>query len=95
MSQPGQVIRVHATISGRVQGVWYRGSMAERARELALAGWVRNRADGRVEAVIEGPRVRVEELLAWCRKGPAGARVQALATREENAEGLEGFNIAY
>lgn len=68
-------MRARATIQGFVQGVFYRVSCAERARELGLTGWVRNTRDGAVEAVFEGDRAAVEEILRWCRIGPPGARV--------------------
>ena len=69
------VARAHVVVSGRVQGVWYRGSMQEEAVRLGLAGWVRNRHDGTVEAEAEGPHDAVEALVAWARLGPPAARV--------------------
>ncbi len=68
--------RLHLLISGRVQGVWYRASTQKTAQELGLVGWVRNQRDGRVEAVAEGPRDRLEDLLAWAWRGPPAARVE-------------------
>ena len=65
-------------VRGRVQGVWYRGSTLERAAELGLCGWVRNAADGSVELEAEGARDAVDRLVAWCRQGPPGARVDAI-----------------
>jgi len=67
--------RVRILIEGRVQGVAFRYHTCTRARALGLTGWVRNCADGRVEAEFEGPEPVVDEMLAWCQKGPASARV--------------------
>jgi len=63
-------VRVHVLIEGRVQGVFFRASTRDEARARGLAGWVRNRADGRVEAVFEGDKTVVDNMLAWCREGP-------------------------
>ena len=63
-------------IYGRVQGVWYRGWAVEEAKRLGLDGWVRNRFDGSVEALVQGPEARIEELVARCRQGPPAARVE-------------------
>jgi len=67
--------RIRARVTGRVQGVCYRASAADRASELGLVGWVQNAADGAVELEAEGPPERLEELIAWCRRGPPAARV--------------------
>lgn len=72
-------VRAHLAIAGRVQGVWYRGSMQDEAERLGLAGWVRNRPDATVEAEVEGPAEAVEALIAWARHGPGGARVEHVA----------------
>ena len=69
------MVRVVLRIEGKVQGVFYRASAHQQARDLGLHGWVRNTSDGAVEAVAEGPRPQVEAFVAWCRQGPAGARV--------------------
>lgn len=80
------------TIRGRVQGVFYRGWTAETARDLGLAGWVRNRRDGTVEAVIQGPESSVERFVALARRGPPAARVEHVEVVEAEAdEHLTGF----
>lgn len=73
-------------VSGRVQGVFFRASTATQARRLGLLGWVRNNEDGSVEGLVEGPRERVDELLAWCRTGPPAARVDDLSVTDLAAE---------
>lgn len=65
-------------ISGVVQGVGFRYSMVARARLLGVTGWVRNRRDGRVEAVVAGDAAQLEAILAWSRVGPAGSSVDAV-----------------
>lgn len=85
--------RVHVLIAGRVQGVWYRGAMQREAERLGLAGWVKNRPDGKVEAVVEGAPAHVDSLVAWCRKGPPSARVEDVAVHEEPPQGLSGFRV--
>lgn len=69
-------IAIRLRIRGRVQGVWYRGWMVDEARERGLAGWVRNRRDGSVEALIIGPEPALREMIASCRHGPGPARVE-------------------
>jgi acylphosphatase len=71
--------RARAVVSGRVQGVGFRAAAVDEADRLGgLAGWVRNLPDGRVELLCEGPRPAVEALVAWCRRGPRFARVEAV-----------------
>lgn len=70
---------VRVRITGRVQGVWYRGWTVDRARELGLSGWVRNRRDGSVEAVFAGDEAAVDDMLARLREGPPAARVDDIA----------------
>lgn len=79
------IAALHLLIGGRVQGVGYRQAMCQQATVLGLEGWVRNRADGRVEAVVVGPPEHVELLLAWCRHGPPQARVDHVASRAPSA----------
>lgn len=86
--------RVHFLASGLVQGVFYRASAEAEARRLGLAGWVRNLADGRVEAVAEGPEEALLALLAWARQGPPAARVEAVeATWAEATGEFAGFGV--
>ncbi len=67
--------RIHALISGRVQGVWYRASTQKKAQALGLSGWVRNLTDGRVELVAEGEQQHLQEFIDWCWHGPELAEV--------------------
>jgi len=89
-------IRVRLFISGVVQGVSYRASTQEQARRRGIVGWVKNLDDGRVEAVAQGTKERVEELIAWCRKGPPAAKVEKVdVTSEEVGDELRGFEVRY
>ena len=87
-------VRVRTVISGRVQGVAFRFEAQWAAERIGVRGWVRNRPDGTVQALFEGERERVEEMLAWCRRGPALARVTAVdVTWEEYGGDLAEFRI--
>lgn len=80
----------HLRIHGRVQGVWFRESMRLEAERLGVTGWVRNTADGKVEAVVQGPAEAVDALIAWAHEGPPMARVERVEVGE--AEGtFQGF----
>jgi acylphosphatase len=83
--------RVRLRIHGRVQGVWYRGWSAERARELGLDGWVRNRADGTVEMSLSGPEAAIDAMRDDCRRGPRAAQVSRIDMLEESEEVEPGF----
>ncbi len=83
----------HVFISGRVQGVGYRASTSDTAHLLKVNGWVRNLRDGRVEAVFEGPRHRVEEMLRWCHKGPPTAVVREVVVEYMEPENHKGFQV--
>ena len=88
--------QVHVFVSGMVQGVGFRHATYRQALKLGLRGWVRNLADGRVEAVIQGERAALEKLLAWCEHGPALARVDRVETAWEAASPELGpFAIAF
>lgn len=87
-------LRLRLAVTGRVQGVWYRGAAVEEARRLGVDGWVRNRADGSVEVLVEGPPDAVQALVAWCRTGPPAARVREVGTVSEPVGAdLVGFHI--
>ena len=80
-------------ITGRVQGVFFRDSTRREAARRGVAGWVRNRSDGAVEAVFEGASDEVEALVAFCRRGPRGAVVDDVRTVDDEPEGLTGFEV--
>ena len=80
-------LRIH----GLVQGVWYRGSATAEATRLGLAGWVRNRGDGTVEALAIGATAAVETFVAWAHRGPSNARVSHVEVFEAALEQLTGF----
>lgn len=69
----------HLVITGRVQGVWFRGSMAAEAERRGVTGWVRNRADGSVEAMVAGSADQVAAIMNWARRGPPNAAVEHMA----------------
>lgn len=83
----------HVRVSGRVQGVWFRAWTKEQATALAIGGWVRNCDDGSVEAHLEGEAAAVDQLVEKMRRGPPGARVDDLQSREVTLEGLSEFAI--
>jgi len=78
---------------GRVQGVFFRDSCRREARRRSVSGWVRNAADGSVEAVFEGAPEAVEQLVAWARRGPARASVTGFDVVEEEPTGETGFVV--
>jgi len=85
-------VRAHVWVTGYVQGVFFRHSMARRARAGGLVGWVRNLPDGRVEAVIEGEEPSVRALVEWCRAGPPHATVERVEVEWETVLGdFSGF----
>ena len=87
-------VRAHLTIRGRVQGVWYRGSMQEEARRSGVTGWVENAPDGSVVAELEGERTAVDALVAWARHGPPGARVDRVDVEWRTPLGTERGTFA-
>ena len=89
-------ISAQVIVHGWVQGVYFRAYTRDQARLLGLAGWVTNRRDGTVEAFFEGEKTKVEQMVAWCRKGPPSAQVDQVEVRygEFRGEG-EGFEVRY
>ena len=85
--------RAHVIVTGRVQGVFFRGQTRDRARSLGLGGWVRNNGDGSVEAVFEGDDDRVESMVEWCRRGPAYAEVENVQVAWEDPRGETEFAV--
>ncbi|RJP20837.1 MAG: acylphosphatase [Candidatus Abyssobacteria bacterium SURF_5] len=88
--------RVRLIVEGRVQGVFFRYTTNQQATRLGLTGWVMNRPDGAVEIVAEGPREALNQLIAWARHGPPGARVTDLKIKDEPYTGeFDGFDVKY
>ena len=81
------------TVEGQVQGVFFRETARRKATEAGVAGWITNRSDGKVEAVFEGSREAVDELVEFCREGPTAATVEGIDVREQEPEGLTGFDV--
>lgn len=89
-----QTVRRHLLISGVVQGVFYRLSTQQKARNLGLRGWVRNLSDGRVEALAIGAPAEVEALIEWCQNGPDRARVENVeVTEPEDRADYSDFEV--
>ncbi len=91
-----EYVRAHVVIHGRVQGVFFRMETARVAKKFGVSGWVRNRSDGSVEAIFEGDRARVDQILKWCEKGPPLSDVKHLDVKWETAtREYKGFEIAH
>jgi len=89
-------VRARVVVSGRVQGVFFRSETQDEAIRQNITGWVRNLRDGRVEAVLEGEKDRVDMLIEFCRRGPPGARVTRVEVTWENYTGeFKSFSIRY
>lgn len=84
-------IRAHIFVSGRVQGVWFRQKTKQKAEKLGVFGWVKNLSDGRVEAVFEGNKQQVEQMVIWARKGPLWAKVNDIDISWEKYKGEFNF----
>lgn len=87
--------RAHVWVSGLVQGVNFRWRASDQAKVRGVNGWVRNLPDGRVEAVFEGPKPLVEEMVDWCRRGPRSAEVEDVEVVWEPPEGLDEFRVRF
>ncbi len=91
-----ETLRAHVFIHGLVQGVYFRASTRDEAVRAGVGGWVRNLADGTVEALFEGDKKKVEQVVAWCYKGPAGAHVVKVDLRWEPFRGeFAHFDVRY
>ena len=85
--------RVHVFVMGDVQGLGFRQAIADKANEQGVAGWVKNLPDGRVEAVLEGPRDEVYRVVGLCRAGPKGAKVNGVQVDREPPKNEKTFKI--
>ena len=88
------IVAVRVRIAGRVQGVWYRGWTTDEAKSRALRGWVRNRRDGTVEALLIGAQVAIDSMVEACRRGPPAARVEQVTREPAADDGSTGFRQA-
>lgn len=89
-------VRAHVMISGRVQGVFFRDYTQKAAQEKEIIGWVMNTPDGRVEAVLEGEKEKVEEMIRWCHQGSPHSRVTEVSVDWEDYAGeFEDFSVRY
>ena len=85
--------RARVVVRGRVQGVYFRAALRDRALSLGLAGWARNNRDGTVEAVFEGDAERVQSMVGWCERGPSGAVVTGVDVKWAEPADETGFSI--
>lgn len=90
------IVRARVVATGRVQGVFFRMETKRTADRWGVAGWVKNRRDGAVEAVFEGEKKNVLAIVEWCKTGPPHSKVEDIEIKwEDDTEGLEGFYIKY
>ena len=88
--------KFHVLISGRVQGVFFRLSTKQKAEQLGLKGWVRNKPDGNVEAIFEGPEEIINEVIEWCHRGPPLSKVTNVEIKKQKTtNAFEDFSIRY
>jgi acylphosphatase len=90
---PDPAIALLCRVTGRVQGVWFRGWTQATATRLGLDGWVRNEPDGSVRALLSGPGDRVREMVAALHAGPESARVAAVTTEPAEPPAQPGFHV--
>jgi len=96
MADDKERVLARVMITGRVQGVWFRGRARDTAQSLGLCGYVRNLPDGRVEAVFEGPAQKVQQAIAWCHRGPRLAHVTSVDVEWGDAGGEHAdFTVSY
>jgi len=89
-------LRAQVTIHGFVQGVWFRQSTKDEANRIGVGGWVMNLPDGTVQALFEGEKKKVEEIVGWCHRGPSGARVSKVEINWEPFTGnFKHFEVRY
>lgn len=89
-------IRAHIFVKGLVQGVFFRSNTRKKAQQLGLRGWVKNLPDGKVEAVLEGEREKVEQMIEWAKRGPPSAQVDGVEIEwEKYKEEFNDFEIRY
>lgn len=86
-------VRAHVWVSGHVQGVYFRAYAEDEVAFREVAGWIRNAADGRVEAVFEGERASVEAMIRWCHRGSPASRVTGVEVAWETPRGERGFRV--
>jgi len=89
-------VRARVIVEGRVQGVFFRHHTQEVAFNLEVKGWVKNRRDGSVEALFEGDKKNVDQIIQWCHRGPSGARVTKVHTTWESyTDEFDDFSVRY
>lgn len=89
-------LRIHVWINGKVQGVFFRASTKDKAKKLGLNGYVKNLSDGKVEAIFEGEKEKLEKILQWCKKGPSSAIVKDVKVKKEESSGeFNDFSIVF
>ncbi|CAN5749463.1 acylphosphatase [soil metagenome] len=86
-----ETVRKEVTVSGRVQGVFFRSSLQEEAERRGVSGWAENTSEGDVRAALEGPTESVDAVIEWCRRGPSAADVNSVDVREGAPSGEAGF----